>query len=262
MSRRYERLPSLSNVAAGSTATLEIPVSSTFDRIFIEAEGVTEAQLKNWEIRINGKPVQQFKDAVLIRRLNDYYGRGTDDGVVDLWFIRPEFDNQDLRRMTAIGTEDVQTFDIRVDIDSAASSPKLTAYAVRSPQTKLGLVTKIKNYPTSAATAGVKDIDNIPKEGRCAAIHFYGKADISKLTVQADSRSIYELSKSLGEKIQRNAGRTPLGTNGTTVDFVTEKHPLQGLAMRQVNDLRFKPELDTAGALDVIVEYITSFEGL
>lgn len=265
MSRRYNRLPSISNVAPGSTATLEIPVTTTYDRIFFEISGVTKAQITGIELRLNGKPFQQFRNAVMVDDLNQYYDRGTAENVVDFWFIRPEMDNIDLRRMTAIGTADVGTFDIKFDIAEGAENPRIVAYAVRSLQSKLGAITKVKNFPTSAATAGVKDIDNIPKEGRFAGVHFFSRTEgltVTGIDVEADSRRIYELSKSLGEKVQSDAGRNPLKDKATSVDFVTEGNPLNALAVTQIGDLRFKPELSAPGALDVVVEYLSGYEGI
>lgn len=262
MSRKFNLLPSFSNVSAGTTATLEIPVGVTYDRIAVEYSGVTLSQIKNIELQVNGKPIWQFKDGQRLHDLNSYYkARNATAGILDFWFIRPEFDEIDLRRLTALGTADVSTLSLKMDIDAAAADPKLVAHASKSLQSPLGMITKYKNYPASSATAGMKDIDNIPKEGRLAAIHFF-KDDISKVDVEADSVKVYELSKTLGEKIQADYGREPMSAKATSVDFTTEGDPRTAMIVEGVRDLRFRPVLDTAGAFDVVVEYLTGFKGI
>ncbi|WP_416306206.1 major capsid protein P2 [Neptunicella sp. SCSIO 80796] len=262
MSRKFNLLPSFSNVSAGGIATLEIPVGVTYDRIMVEYAGVTLSQIQNIEVLVNGKPIWQIADGQRLHDLNSFYKeRNATAGVLDFWFIRPEFDNIDMRRLTALGTMDVATFAIKMKIDNAAAAPVLTATAVKSLNSPLGMITKIKSFPASSATAGLKDIDNIPKEGRLAAVHFF-KDDISKVDVEADSVKVYELSKSLGEKVQADYDRVPMTAKATTVDFVTEGNPATGLIIEGVQHLTFRPTLDTSGAFDVVVEYLTGFKGI
>lgn len=262
MSRKFNLLPSFSNVSAGSTATLEIPVGVTYDRIMVEYSGVTLSQLTNVQVVVNGKAIWQFKDAQRLHDINSYYKkRNAQAGVLDFWFIRPEFDNIDLRRLTALGTADVSTLSIKMTIDGAAANPQLVAHASKSMQSPLGMITKYREYPASSATAGMKDIDNLPKEGRIAAIHFF-KDDITKVDVELDSVKAYELSKTLGEKVQSDWSRAPLSAKATSVDFTTEGNPATALIVEGVRDMRFRPVLATAGAFDVVVEYLTGFAGI
>jgi hypothetical protein len=164
--------------------------------------------------------------------------------------------------MTAIGTADVATFTIKFDIDAAATAPKIDAYAVKSPNTKLGAITKIKQFERNSSVAGVDEVDNIPKEGRWLAVHHYGKSDIDGVEVQADSNEVLKLSKTLSNKIQRDYGRTPLDTKGTTVDFVLEGTPLTAFSSALHQDVRFRPILGSAGAYTLLVEYFTEFKGI
>ncbi len=261
MARQSKSLTSFSNVSAGSTATLQLPLGATYDAIHIKYAGVTLAQLKNIEVRINGKVIQSFIDATRLQDINKYYKRNVKAGVITLWFVRPEMDNVGLRRMTAIGTADVSTFDLRVDIDGAAAAPVLTAYANKSNQSPLGMITKFKRFPASSATAGQKEIDNIPREGRIAAIHLF-KADISKVEVEVNERPVYDFDKVLGAGVQVDYGRNPNAAKHTSVDFTLDGDPSQALVVQGANDFRLRTELDTSGAFDIVVEYLTSFNGI
>jgi len=261
MSRTFRKLPSLSNVAAGSTATLQVPLGFTYDVIKLKYSGVTLAQLKNIQVRINAKPVQTFVDAVRLQALNKYYKRNITAGVITLWFLRPEMDNNTTRRMTSIGTADISTFDIRFDIDAAAAAPVVEAFAVRSVNQPLGMITKIKDFPASSATSGIKELDNLPKEGRIAAIHNF-KADISKCEISLNSVVFSEFEKSLASGLQSDNSRVPDDAVHTTVDFVLEGDPSQALVVEGINDFRIRNTLDTSGAFDVVVEYLTGFAGI
>ncbi|WP_404402978.1 major capsid protein P2 [Idiomarina seosinensis] len=266
MSRKLKQLPSLSNVAAGSTATLELPLGHTYDRVTLEYAGVTPAQMKNIQVVINGKVIWQLKTAERLNQLNAYYNRAVNAGFLDFHFVRPEFDNIDFRRLFAIGTADVATFSIKFDIDAAASAPVVTAHAVQSLNSPLGLITKIKEFPTSTATSGAKEIDSLPKQARIGAIHLFGKADISRAEVEVDSYKQYEASKALGEKLQSDIGRTPLDANGTTIDFVREGNPMNALVLRagkvSVQDFRLRLTCDTPGSWDTVCEYYDQFQGI
>lgn len=266
MSRILKKLPSLSNVQAGSTATLECPLGRTYDRITLEYAGVTPAQIKSIRLKIDGKDVWRFKDAVRLNLINTYYARGVDAGYLDFHFVRPEMTNLESRRMFALGTADVRTMSIEFDIDSAATNPEVTAYAIQSPQTQLGLITKFKEFAVSTATAGEKEIDNIPRRARVGALHLVGKDDIASVIVEVDGFEQYNAPKTLSEKIQTDVGRTPLGANGHSIDFIREGNPMNALALqvgeRSVQDFRVKPSVDTAGAFDVVVEYYDQWAGI
>lgn len=266
MSRNVKVLSALSNVAAGSTATLELPLGHTYDNITLEYSGVTPAQIKNINVNINGKSVQKFKDATRLNAYNAYWGRRVTSGFLDFHFVRPEMTNLEFRRLFAIGTADVATFDITFDIDSAATAPVIKAQAVISPNTPLGLITKVKEFPVSSATAGEKEIDNLPKRARIGAIHLFGKSDIDKVEVEVDSYKTYEATKVQAEKLQQDVGRTPLGSDGTSIDFIREGNPFNAVVLRSekvnVQDFRIRPTLGTAGAFDTVVEYFDQYAGI
>jgi hypothetical protein len=261
MARQFKSQNSFSNVSAGSTATLQLPLGATYDSLHVKYSGVTLAQLKNIEVRINGKVIQSFIDGNRLQDINKHYKRNIKSGVLTIWFVRPEMDNVSLRRMTAIGTADVATFDLRVDIDAAATAPVLTAFAIKSNQSALGMITKIKRFPASSATSGLKEIDNIPREGRIAAVHLF-KSDISKAEVEVNERPVYDFDKALGAGVQVDHGRNPNSSKHTSVDFTLEGDPSQALVVQGANDFRIRTTLDTSGAFDIVVEYLTAFDGI
>ncbi|MBE0471514.1 MAG: hypothetical protein IBX55_18635 [Methyloprofundus sp.] len=71
--RISRKMPSLSNVAAGSEAVLNLPLGNTYDQLLLSYSGVTLEQIKNIRLEIGSKVVQQFKDGQRVVDLNTYY---------------------------------------------------------------------------------------------------------------------------------------------------------------------------------------------
>lgn len=256
MARKILRLPSFTTVAAGADTSLTCPVGgNTYERIMIEYSGVTLAQLQNIEVRVNGDPIQHFKTGQQLDDLNDFYGRPATSGILTLWFVRPELTDIAQRRMFALGTTNVQTLSIHVDIDAAAAAPALTAHAVVSAPRPMVLVTKVKQYPFNSAVTGQVDIDNIPRGPRIMAMHL-GKADISDVEIELDSVKFYDATKTLAEAIQKENGRTPVTATYTHIDFMGDDDIGNALITANAADFRVKPTLDTSGATEIMVEFL------
>lgn len=262
--RKIIKLPSVNNVVAGATATLNCPVGPTYERMVFEYSNLTRAQMKNIELLINGKVVQSFATADQLDKLNDYYGRSDTAGFISLWFARREFDNIQQDRVCALGTQDVQTLSVRMDIDAAAVNPAITAHAVVNTDPEpLGLFTKVKRYPYNFAAAAQVEISDIPRGPRILAAHFF-KSDISDMEVEVNGIKVVDTSKSLAEVLQKESGRVPQTASATHVDFVLDGDLFEALVTdgRLVQDLRWRPTLDTAGAVEAVIEYLDGFEGL
>lgn len=256
MARKIIQLPSFTTVAAGADTSLTLPVGgNTYERVMIEYSGVTLAQLQNIEVRLNGDPIQHWKTGQQLDDINDFYGRPATAGYLTLWAVRPELTNIAQRRLTAWGTLNVQTLSIHIDVDAGAAAPALKAHAVISAPRPMQIVTKVKQYPYNSAVSGQVDIDNIPRGPRIQAVHF-GKADVSDVEIELDSVKFYDASKVLSEAIQKENGRAPITGGYTHVDFMGDNDNGNALITQNTRDLRFKPTLDTSGAVDIVVEYL------
>jgi hypothetical protein len=251
-------MPSFTTVAAGADTSLTLPVGgNTYEKILVEYSGVTLAQMKNIEVRVNGDPIQHYKDGQQLEDLNDYYGRPKSSGFLTLWAIRPEMTNIALRRLTAWGTTNVQTLTIHMEIDAAAASPALKAHAVISQPRPMQVVTKIKQYPHNSAVSGQVDIDNIPRGPRILCAHLF-KSDISDVEVEIDGVKWYDADKSLSEAMQKESGRSPITAKATHIDFVLDNHVDNALVTQHAGDFRVKPTLDSSGATDIVMEFLAA----
>lgn len=260
------KLPSVSNVTSGGNFTLEVPLGKTIDKVYFVLGGdLTPAKVTDIKCLIGGKAIQEFASLEqLDLEINKYYGR--DFGRADLvtwWFNTPEYDNNDQRRTTGLGTaQGVSTLHFEGKIAATSLNPQLTAYAVLSDARPLGLINIVRRFPRSFATAGQMEIDNLPRRGRIKAIHLI-KSDVSSVEVVADKQTKFEFTKVLAQHEQKEYKRFPRAES-TVVEFTSEGDIYQSLAMTgvinqqpwQIQDFRVKPTIDSAGTVDVLVEYL------
>ncbi|NIC03977.1 major capsid protein P2 [Billgrantia bachuensis] len=268
--RLTTRMPSLSNVTPGGTATLNMPIGRTYERLILSYTNLTRAQMKDIRISVDGKPVMEFADAEQVAALNKYYGRHDAAGQLTLWFVRPELNQLEQQRVTGLGTGardgsgKVSTLQLEVEIDGAAVGPTIQAHAIQSDPAPLGMINKIKRFTYSSATAGQFEIDNIPKGPRLCAIHFIKDADdVSRVEVEQNSRKVVEGGKTLLQYLQRESGRVPQAKY-LAVDFTQEGDIYQSIVTdpKLIQDQRFRLTLDTAGQVTVLVEYLDGFAGI
>jgi len=256
-------LPSFSNVGAGNTVTVNIPVGRTQDQLTLIQGGTTftRAQLENIELLANGKPIVQVSDGDRLDKLNDFYGRSDTADFLTLYFRRPEMVSLKDQRVTALGTSDVSTLQLRADIAAGAVAPTLEGHVVQSEPQPLGLIVKVKEFNYNIGGAGVFEISDLPKGPRIMALHFM-KADITDVEVELDSRKVTDASKTLLEVIQKEHGRVPQTASATHVDYCLEGDISQALITQGIQDLRIRLTAGSAGALPLVVEYLDGFEGL
>lgn len=264
--RIFTKLPSWSNTSAGATASLQLPVRGpTYEELILKFSGVTLAQMKNIRLQINGKPVQEFSSGTELKFLNDYYARkdNTASGYISLWMTWPEEVRLANRRLTGIGTLDVSTLELLIDIDGAATAPVIETWAWQARPAKLGVIRKVKRFSKAAAAAGVYEIDSIPKplKHNIQAVHFL-KSDAASLEITKDSIKIYDTDKTVGAILQSERGRVPQDATATHWEATIDGDSSEGLAVGGVQDLRFKPTLTTSGSVNVIVEYLGEFAGI
>lgn len=263
MARRLKKLPSLSNVTAGSTATLEIPKGLSIHQIMLKFTNLTLEQMKQIRMEVDGKVFQQFKDGARLDALNQYYARGaTENGWIVLHFARPEFDTLAQKRLFALGTADISTLSLRIDIDGAAVDPKLEAYAIEAEQEPFGLITKVKSFPASFATGGTHEVDNlpVPASARIAAIHLFTDK-VTHAELEINGNIAFQAPKTLEDKIQKDAGRNPTADK-FTMDFIKEDDFAQSQVLAGIQDFRIRMELSQATAFDIVVEYLDGKNGL
>ncbi len=263
-----KKLPSLSNVAPGSKATLNIPRGRTYKKITLEysGTGLTRALMKNIELLINGKQVQYYRNGDVLDFINDYYGRSDTAGFLTLWFDKPELILPQEERALGLGTADVQNVQLRFDIDATVTSATIDAHAETDDPQPLGFFTKVKEFQFQASTTGTFEVDSIPKGPRIMAIHL-DKNDVTNVELEINSTKVVEGSKTLLQAWQKEYGRVP-SANQTQIEWMEEGDIKTALATTQpdditpVQDLRLRMTLGSSGAVPIVVEYLDTFSGI
>lgn len=263
MARKTIKLPSMSRVVAGAKATLECIIGPTYKNILfaVTGTGLATSDVGRIDVLLDGKVVQTYSSLQRLLDLNGYYNRSTDTiAEFMLHFFRAEMMDIVYRRAPGIGTQDVQTF--HVEMQLAAGAPAdiaMTAYAEVDPVSQpLGAFFKVREFPFSSAVAGQVEIDKLPKGAFYGAIHLF-KADISNVEVEADQVKIVDATKSVLERQQKEASpvvRVPVTGSATHLDFMTEGDAAQAIQTDTLQDFRIKMTLDTAGAVDIVTETI------
>lgn len=262
--RNLVALPTIQNVAPGAHCVLNCPVGMTYDLIQFKVTNVAAADLKNFKIKAGSRTVTEVASFEVLEALNTFYNRKTQSGFLTLWFFRPEM-KEDVQALTSFGTADVPSLTIEFDLAGTVSNPAIEAFAVqRAPQIS-GLVTKVREYPVTYATAGKQQIDNLPRGARISAIHL-GKGDVTDVEFEINNGNgpakIIEASKTLLETLQKQHDRVPVTASYTHLDFNLLGDVAGPLPTVQLQDMRIKHTIGTSGALTAVVEYIDSIGGV
>lgn len=264
--KKIIRLPSLSRVSPGSKATLQIPLGPTYERIVFSvaaAAGLDANDIGRIDVVMNGNVKMTFKDLQRLMDINAYYGREADTVSATamqfaIHFNRAEMAENIWRAAPGVGTADLQTLHIEMDIPAAAPADMtITAHAQANPERQnLGVFFNVKEFPVSSATAGQFEADKLPRGAWYSAIHLF-KADISAVEVVANDVKIIDATKTVLERFQRAAApkaRVPQTAKATHVDFTTDGVLLDCLPTANLDDFRVRMTLATAGNVDIVTE--------
>lgn len=265
--RNLIELPSIQNVVPNSHCVLNCPIGMTYDAIYFQLTNVTAPTMTNFKVKAGSRTIIDVSSAGVLNDLNAYYSRANQAGFFILWFYRPEMVTELERALTSFGTADLPSLTIEWDL-GATASPAIKAYAVqRSPQ-NMGLVTKVREYAATYAASGQQQIDNIPRGARITAFHLR-KSDVSACELEINSGTgpvkIIQGSKAMLEAQQKaslHTPRVPVSATYTHLDMNllgTLDGPMPTVNLQ---DMRLKPTIDSAGTLTTVVEYIDGYNGV
>lgn len=273
MSRLRTRLPDFTNIAARSRATLNLPRNTTYDEILFRLSGTLPTPntdnltLKDYVkaiyVKANGKTFQEYVGAGLkkIDLYNKRKGRfdQTSKNVTTLYFRQPEMVSIDDERLFSFGTFDLTSATIEFELaDTIPVDFFIEAYAICSEAKPMGVVQQFKHFPVSVS-AGQNDISQIPVgTALIAGIHM-AKSDVTHCTLKINNQidMVDRVSKVATDELQETYGR--LAQSGLMwFDFVMEGDWRQAIVGQGITDMRLRPEVTTAGTLEIDVEYYAS----
>lgn len=261
------KLQNVTGVAAGHTAVLELPVGWTYHSILFEYSGVTLAQLGAIDVVINGDILDSYKNATQLQNVcNAYRGMKSTSGILELNFTRPNLLVKEAREVSAVGTgiaddpNKINTFEVRIDIDSGASAPKIKATGIVSSPQPSGLIRKTRHFSFDSQQSGDFEISSLPRGEDIDRIYFRGYDNgnstvaINNIELKINNSLVYQRSAALNNHIQKNGVRTAV--SGWFVFDPSELgYGKEALNTQGLNEMIFILNLASQCRVDAIVEY-------
>jgi hypothetical protein len=224
--RVKQPLPSFSGVAAGQTATVDVPVRGTYYNIALEYresgtlanQATIEAAITEIRVKINGQVQRRFSAEDLID-INAYHGITYQNGYLVIFFAEPWARHEKSEDVLAWGTADVQSFQIEVDIDAGATAPTLSATAIKTQENRnLGAIKKWLKYNVAVAGTGITNYQTLPRTDSYATIHAKS-ANISDVKVLVDRSEVFNLTAAQNTQDLNNIPHLKPQTGYFHVDF-------------------------------------------
>lgn len=273
--RNFKKLNSIVGVAAGASVSMNLPIGLTYDHLFFALSGVTPAQIKNVRLELNGRLVTEYKTLQQLVDENKYYQRVATDSMVTWPFIREELKGGNVvnangvaqaipdltvQRYFALGTTGLSTAQIKFDIDTAATTPSITPYAITSAPSPVGFLTKRRSIVVNLNN-GITEIADLPRpaNSKIAAIHLKG-VGIQGAELKIDGTKWREvLPKALHDHILLRHKRTKQ-TNTHHMDFILDGDLANAITLdRAIQDFRLTVEATASGQCEIIVEYLDQY---
>lgn len=259
------KLPSI-KAAPNSRATLGLPIGPTYETVYFvvtAAAALDVSDIGRIDVLLNGTQRQTYKNLQRLIDINAFYAREGDTITATriefgVHFARRELMDVEARTVPGIGTQDLQTFDIEIDIPAGAPADiAIAAYAKVNPvRQNVGMFMEIKEFPFSTSVAGDNEVSDLLKGPFYAAIHMF-KSDVSAVRLTADSVEIVDATKQILERQQKGAApaaRVPVTASATHLDFLLDGNLLDAMPTGGLQDLRLKMTLTTSGSVDIVTE--------
>lgn len=266
---RFEKMPTPQGIGAGQTATVNLPLGPTYERLYIRMNVDTaparDVPASEWgdyigEIRlmVNGD-VRIEIEAKDLAALNAYHGLQADAGVLPMFLAQPWARTMAGEDGTAYGTASgMASFTLEMDLKPDKTINDLDVYAWQSEPRPFGPHLRIQHFAGQMSMVGVKEISDIPR-GAYSMIGLHVTTDkIGRIEVLADNQKLVDSDDVTRKAHQRLAKRKP--QNGMThLDFMDQNRIAELMPMA-LNDFRVK--LDVTEANQNFKIYAVSLQGV
>lgn len=271
MIRYNYKLPTFSTVGAGQTATLTLPLGPTYRGLVLkyEAGGVNAAEadmkadIKRVALKVNGTERYVATAKQLIDIQTKFYGNSVVAGMLFFPFTRDWLATIAGQDNLALGTNNVASLQLEVDIASGATTPKLTAFAdVEDVPRDFGAMVEGHTYNYYAAGAQVFEISDLPKSlGDIVGLHI-NSAYIDGVELTINNRKVFDADLDVYKAVlkRKPSERVPQA-DWFHMDPLKLNRMGDVLPMR-VQDFRLKVTTSQATELPVFVETLNAPLGL
>jgi len=262
-------MPSFNAVAAGQTATVDLPTDGTYHGLIIHfvnnaidaVQATMETLLTQFRLKVNGK-VQRVFSAQQVFDINADHGQTVTAGYIEIFFAEPWRRTTQGEDALAWGMGDVDTFQLEIDIGAAAVNPVLSLKAVKTPENRpMGPITKWKRFSMSPGVAGIFNVMTLPKNDPYYALHFW-HANITEAEVKVDQSEKWNLTIAEAAILAAQYGRVAQA-GVLSIDFDVTNRVSDMLLMTKpeagnarINDFRIDLTMSAADNITLITETV------
>lgn len=201
MVRRVTEIPSFNGVAAGQTPTLDLPRDRRYHSIMLyyktnANQATIESDINRIRVKVDGKVQRVYTPAELYAMLA-LNGVGFEPGRIPIFFSEPwrsTAASPNDEDAFAWGMQNVDTFQLEVELASGATSPALDGIVEHDNiQQPLEGIIKVKRRTVPVASTGVITVTDLPKNDSYLRLHAFEDTDgdISDFETQVDQLSVY-----------------------------------------------------------------------
>lgn len=263
------KMPGAANaVSAGNEALFKLPIVYRYHMLYLKYSGAALADLKEIRLLANGKVIHRYL-GVERNRMNLFDGLqdAATTGILPIPLDRQDLLSRMARETTAINCgvrgEDgvaITSFDVEVDIDAAATNPKIEIFASVSLPVAGGpgdIMRVVKTTRTcQAPTHEISDISSLgTKEGQVLNRAFIFGSNLTAVKLKRNTDTLFEAPSDINELLQTDGVRKPQA-NLTVIDPTAEGYGANVIDVRPSDDLRFVLDLSATEQLDILVEQV------
>lgn len=266
------KMPGASNsVTAGNEALFKFPTVYRYHMLYLIFSGVALAEMNEIRLLCNGKVIHRYS-GVERNRMNQFDGLqdAATTGILPIPLDRQDLLSRIARETTAINcgvpaiegrpNTAINSFHLEVDIDAAATAPKIDVHASVSLPVAGGpgdILRVVKTSRTcNAPKHEIADISSLgTEEGMVLNRAFFFGSNITAVQLKRNTDTLFEVPKALNEMIQTDGIRKPQA-NLTVVDTTAEGYGANVTDVAPSDDLRFILDLSATEDLDILVEQV------
>ena len=257
-------LPSFSPVAAGITATIDLPTTGVYDGLRVVYTTTTggganqanmEAEITEVRIKVNGKVQRRFSAAHLFA-LNAFRGVAFQTGQLPIYFYEPWRKTVQGQDALAWGMADVATFQVEIDVDAAALNPTLVATALKTDDGRvMGPIVKIRQHVIPVPATGIVNVTNLPRSDAYFGLHAV-TADIDDVEIKIDQVERFKITEANMTALMNELGLVPqTGYFHIPFDFTNrtgDALSMKGPEGRAVSDFRIDFNMAVAASFTLL----------
>lgn len=262
MPRRIVKIGDFQNNVAGQTAIIDVPTGLKFHRFYIRHtdtaadanEATMTANFDEIRLEIDGEVTWRLTGGQLIA-LNKYYGKPITTGSLAMYMSRPWARTAQGEDALGLGTADVETIRLEVDLNAGATNPTLELYALQEATNEpLGAFLKVLPFTYSTTVVGEFQIKDLPRGAWSAFAAHLTSANFTKVEVEANDRKVYEADTVMATAEAVEAGRT-WQAGYTHIDFTDTNRVADALPM-DLKSLLFKLTANNPGSFRLLLERV------